>query len=41
MAPAATNLLVGKIVGILENEASFTAGIHDQVDEIKLDLDKR
>ncbi|XP_040365087.1 uncharacterized protein LOC112168727 [Rosa chinensis] len=41
MDPAATNLLVGKIIGILENEASFTAGIHDQVDEIKLDLDKR
>ncbi|KAM5584707.1 hypothetical protein ABKV19_004192 [Rosa sericea] len=41
MAPAATDLLVGKIVGILENEASFTAGIRDQVDEIKLDLDKR
>ncbi|XP_062018820.1 disease resistance protein RPM1-like isoform X2 [Rosa rugosa] len=39
MASAATDLLViRQIVGILENEASFIAGVGDQVDEIKLEL---
>ncbi|CAL8173080.1 unnamed protein product [Prunus armeniaca] len=38
MASAATDLLIGKIVGILENEASAIAGAGDQVDEIKQEL---
>ncbi|XP_034229206.1 disease resistance protein RPM1-like [Prunus dulcis] len=38
MASATTDLLIGKIVGILENEASAIAGFGDQVDEIKQEL---
>lgn len=39
MASAATALLIGKIVSILENEASSIAGVRDEVDEIKLELE--
>ncbi|KAK9938792.1 hypothetical protein M0R45_015512 [Rubus argutus] len=39
MASAATDLLIAKIVGILENEASSIAGVRDQVDEITQELE--
>ncbi|CAL2275850.1 unnamed protein product [Prunus armeniaca] len=38
MASAATDLLSGKVVGILESEASSIVGVRDQVDEIKQEL---
>ncbi|CAL2275838.1 unnamed protein product [Prunus armeniaca] len=38
MASAATDLLIGKVVGILESEASSIVGVRDQVDEIKQEL---
>lgn len=38
MASATTDLLIGKIVGLFENEASSIAGVSDQVDEIKQEL---
>ncbi|ONH89683.1 hypothetical protein PRUPE_8G009300 [Prunus persica] len=34
----ATDLLIGKVVGILESEASSIVGVRDQVDEIKQEL---
>ncbi|PRQ47615.1 putative P-loop containing nucleoside triphosphate hydrolase, leucine-rich repeat domain, L [Rosa chinensis] len=39
MASAPTDLLIGKIVSILESEASSIAGVRDEVDEIKLELE--
>ncbi|KAK9938773.1 hypothetical protein M0R45_015494 [Rubus argutus] len=39
MASAATDLLIAKIVGILENEASSIAGVRDQVNEITQELE--
>ncbi|KAK9938739.1 hypothetical protein M0R45_015461 [Rubus argutus] len=39
MASAATELLIDKILGILENEASSIAGVRDQVDEITQELE--
>ncbi|KAK9938786.1 hypothetical protein M0R45_015507 [Rubus argutus] len=39
MASAVTDLLIAKIVGILENEASSMAGVRDQVDEIAQELE--
>ncbi|VVA39934.1 PREDICTED: disease resistance, partial [Prunus dulcis] len=38
IASAATDLLIGKVVGILESEASSIVGVRDQVDEIKQEL---
>ncbi|XP_062008201.1 disease resistance protein RPM1-like isoform X1 [Rosa rugosa] len=38
MASAAQDLLLGKIVTILENEASSIAGVRDKVDDIKQEL---
>ncbi|CAL9019807.1 unnamed protein product [Prunus brigantina] len=38
MASAATDLLSGKVVGILESKASSIVGVRDQVDEIKQEL---
>ncbi|CAL2267102.1 unnamed protein product [Prunus armeniaca] len=38
MATATTDLLIGKVVAILENEAASIAGVGDQVDEIKQEL---
>ncbi|KAL6141038.1 hypothetical protein ACLB2K_059329 [Fragaria x ananassa] len=38
MASAAQDLLLGKIVGILENEASSIAGVRDKVEDIKQEL---
>ncbi|BFG40516.1 hypothetical protein CerSpe_267900 [Prunus speciosa] len=38
MASAATDLLIDKVVGILQSEASSIVGVRDQVDEIKQEL---
>ncbi|KAI5324792.1 hypothetical protein L3X38_033865 [Prunus dulcis] len=38
MATATTDLLICKVVAILENEAASIAGVGDQVDEIKQEL---
>ncbi|PQM33757.1 disease resistance protein RPM1 isoform X2 [Prunus yedoensis var. nudiflora] len=38
MATATTDLLIGKVVAILENEAASIAGVGHQVDEIKQEL---
>ncbi|ONH89676.1 hypothetical protein PRUPE_8G008900 [Prunus persica] len=38
MASTATDLLIGKVAGILESEASSIVGVRDQVDEIKQEL---
>ncbi|KAL6137764.1 hypothetical protein ACLB2K_063053 [Fragaria x ananassa] len=38
MASAAQDLLLGKIVGILENEPSSIAGVRDKVDDIEREL---
>ncbi|XP_050383195.1 disease resistance protein RPM1-like [Argentina anserina] len=38
MASAAHDLLLGKIVGIIENEASSIARVRDKVDELKQEL---
>ncbi|XVF42762.1 hypothetical protein PTKIN_Ptkin01aG0390400 [Pterospermum kingtungense] len=38
MASSAVDLLLGKIVSILENEASLLSGVRDEIIEIKLEL---
>ncbi|KAM5587333.1 disease resistance protein RPM1-like [Rosa sericea] len=38
MAYSATDLLIGKLVTILENEGTTIAGVRDEVDKIKLEL---
>ncbi|XP_062016616.1 disease resistance protein RPM1-like [Rosa rugosa] len=38
MAFSATDLLIGKLVTILENEGTTIAGVRDEVDKIKLEL---
>ncbi|ONI02458.1 hypothetical protein PRUPE_6G199600 [Prunus persica] len=39
MASVTADLFIGKFVAILESEAASIAGVDDQVDEIKLELE--
>ncbi|XP_017976946.1 PREDICTED: disease resistance protein RPM1 [Theobroma cacao] len=38
MALSATDLLLGRILSIMENEASLLSGVHDEINELKLEL---
>ena len=38
MSLSTVDLLLGKIVSILENEASLLSGVRDEINEIKLEL---